>query len=467
MRLECGTFFNASTYSPSGRLRSPSMVSSSKLNSLRFCALAAAASAEVVADLSCAAATHGIKSTTSIQTLNTRPNPRECLLVSIYIEWRRPHQTPTSLPPPCADHTPLQLVRTLLSGVGWSALRRGALGRVVLRVLETLLLQLLRLLQRLGLLLLHAGLRLGCDQRLGLAAQRKDRRVVGERGLAAGESDVLLVELERLVRCVLVPLQHDSAVQVDGGQLGLELLGSVVFGERLVRLSESAVRHTQVQMDLGGPTAVRDRTGEVLLGAREIFLPEREPRERQSRRDEARVRLERLLVLDRRLVRSALRELHVADGEVQVRVGGGDLQRAHAHQLGHRELLPVEVAPEERLVGVEVLGIADQRLARHLLGAIVIAAEPAELGELGAALGVIGEGAGGVVPLREGRGQIPLGAGEAGEPLGGGLQGRLLLQRRAVEREGLVALALTLGEDPKVVVGFGKGRIGLLHGLEA
>src|SRR5262249_24174190 len=214
MRLECGTFFNASTYSPSGRLRSPSMVSSSKLNSLRFCALAAAASAEVVADLSCAAATHGIKSTTSIQTLKTRPNPRECLLVSIYIEWRRPHQTPTSLPPPCADHTPLHLVRSLLSGVGW-----GALGRVVLRVLETLLLQLLRLLQRLGLLLLHAGLRLGCDQRLGLAAQRKDRRVVGERGLAAGESDVLLVELERLVRCVLVPLQHDSAVQSNGGEL--------------------------------------------------------------------------------------------------------------------------------------------------------------------------------------------------------------------------------------------------------
>src|SRR5262249_51397690 len=75
MRLECGTFFSASTYSPSGRERSPSMVSSSKLNSLRFCALAAAASAELVADLSCAAARPGKSATISIHTRMRRPTP--------------------------------------------------------------------------------------------------------------------------------------------------------------------------------------------------------------------------------------------------------------------------------------------------------------------------------------------------------------------------------------------------------
>src|SRR5215475_11141075 len=48
--------------------------------------------------------------------------PRVAPSVSIYIEWRRPHQTPTSLPSPRADHTRLQLVRTLLSGVRWRAL---------------------------------------------------------------------------------------------------------------------------------------------------------------------------------------------------------------------------------------------------------------------------------------------------------------------------------------------------------
>src|SRR4029079_566283 len=112
IRLECGTRFSASTYSPSGRLRSPSMVSSSKLNSLRFCALAAAASAELAADLSCAAATHGMSTSTSIHTRYTRPNTRSAPLtsgrpasVSIYIERLRPHQTPTSLPTAHADHT--------------------------------------------------------------------------------------------------------------------------------------------------------------------------------------------------------------------------------------------------------------------------------------------------------------------------------------------------------------------------
>src|SRR5262249_35307599 len=451
MRLECGTFFRASMYSPSGRERSPSMVSSSKLNSLRFWALAAAASAELVADLSCAAARPGKSATISIHTRMRRPTPEvlptgETRLVSIYIEWQRSHQTPTSWCPTRIDHTRLQFLR--------------ALGRCrlssLLRILQPLLLQLLRILQRLRLLLLDPGLRLGSDELLGLATQREHRRIVRERGLSTRKGHVLLVELDRLFGRVLVPLQDNAPVEVDGRQLRLKLFGRVVLGQRLVRLTEAAVRHPQVDMDLGRSSAIGDRSRQMLLGGGEVLIPQRHLRQRQPCGDEPGASLQRLLVLRGGLVGSTPGQLHVTERQVEIGIGGGDLQRAHAHQLGHRELLTVDVAPEKRLVGPDALRIANERLTRVLLCALVIAGEPVELGQLSAALGVVGEGMRDVVPLGGRRREVPLGTGEPGEPLGSGLERGLLLQRRAVGSVRLVALSLALGEDAQVVVGLGE-----------
>ncbi len=86
----------------------------------------------------------------------------------------------------------------------------------------------------------------------------------------------------------------------------------------------------------------------------------------------------------------------------------------------------------------------------------MVAAQPVELGELGPAVGVVGERAGDVVPLGDGRGQVPLRRGEPGESLGGGLEATASSAAPTVAGVGLLALPLALGEHAQVVVGLGE-----------
>ncbi len=178
-----------------------------------------------------------------------------------------------------------------------------------------------------------------------------------------------------------------------------------------------------------------------------------------------RLQLQRLLELDGSLVRLPLGELDVAEDDVQLGVLVVDFEGAQPHQLGQGVLLPVEVALEHDLVGGNALRVPNQRLARKLERAVMVAAVPVELGQGDPRTGVVGKLLGNVCPLSDGRGDVALLGGEAGQGLGRCLQGGLLVQCRTVERKGLFALALALGQHGEVVVRLGQARVGLPGGV--
>src|SRR6266508_3110288 len=276
MRFEWSTLWRASTYSPSGRFRSPSIVSSSKLMTVFF-SYSILGCACVF--FSCAAAKSGAAITTVRRSLRIFWSLEGWILPSV----------PCATKP--ASSSTVGRVRRRggpLGGCqgGASVLRglRGLLGRLPGR----LRLHLLRRLRGLAVLL---------ELRLAFALQPHDLRALGQYGPGA-----VLVRLQLRqggLALRLHPREEHAAGEVDLREpIPRRLLRPGVGRERVVGFAGVAQREPVGELHGGiGRLELRDRRG-VLGDAAPRLLPERAVEERVAGGEEPLAERERLAKLD-------------------------------------------------------------------------------------------------------------------------------------------------------------------------
>src|SRR5512143_1689766 len=288
MRLECCTRLRASTYSPSGRVRSPWMVSSSKLMTVFFSYSTRSLDSALGC---CAGAASGRPRARSRSVVRIAMAPSFSIDSSTWPEFR-------GKPPPAPPSRPR------LAGLA------GRLRLLLLRGLHP------------------PGLLLGRPSRsqhlLALALQLPYLAVGQGRG--PGGHRVALELGERRDALLPHPRQEDSPGQVDLGQLPAgEPLGGVVGGRGLVGLAQVAQGDAEGALG-AGVGGVRLEQGAGLLGhAGPVLLAELEPEELHPGRRVAGLELQRPAPLRRRCGLVPLGEEDPADGGRQLGVGGVEL----------------------------------------------------------------------------------------------------------------------------------------------